>query len=135
MKNIKLITQEKYNDSSKFKKVADGIYKALFEYEHVKQGHYVTTFSITLEKEYPSSVDQLNETEDMQYPLEDVLDKYYAHVSEFIQYENDNPIMIIELCTQGWLDKMEELIKIAGKHVYFKKVIEEEKSYFLLVVE
>ncbi len=128
MKNIHLINQEKYNDSLKFEKISEGIYKALVEYEHVDIGNFVTTFSFTLEKE-------LNETDDMQYPLEDLLDMYLAHVSEFIKYEVNNPEMILELCIQGSLAKIQELIKITGKHVYNKEIVEEGQSYFSLVIE
>ena len=130
MKNIQLIELGKYKDSTKYKKVKDGIYEALFDYEDgiVKKGNYVTAFSFTLEEE-------LNEIEDRQYPLEDILNKFLAYVSEVIQDEENNPVMKLELCTQEWLDKMEELIKIAGKHVYNKKVIREGKTYIELIIE
>jgi hypothetical protein len=130
MKNIQLIKLEKYNDSSKFEKVADGIYKALSDYQDdiVEKGHYVTALSFTLEED-------LNETQDRQYPLEDILDEFSAHISEFIQYEEDNPVMKLELCTQDWLDEMSELIKIVGKRVFNREVTKDGKTYIELVIE
>ena len=130
MKNIKLVKLDKYKDATKFESVSNGIYKALEDYEDriVKKGEYVTAFSFELEEE-------LNETEDRQYPLEDLLDEYLAHVSDFIQDEMDNPIMILELCTQKWLDKMNELIKIEGKHIYNKEFTENGEAFTKLVIE
>jgi hypothetical protein len=130
MKNIHLITLNKYSDPLKFEKVEEGIYKALSSYDDniVEQGNYVTAFSFTLEE-------NLNETEDRQYPLEDILDRFSAHVSEVIQDEKGNPVMKLELCTQDWLHEMRELIKIADKHVYNKEVIREGKTYLELVIE
>ena len=137
MKDIKLLELEKYKDSSKYEKVAEGIYKSLIQYELadvqappvVEKGFYVTAFSFTLEK-------NSEPPEDLQYPLEDILDKFLAHVSEFIQYDNNNPVMILELCTQGWLDEIEKLIDIAGKHIYNREIQKEgDDSYYELVIE
>jgi hypothetical protein len=46
MKNIQLIKLERYNDSTKYEKVAEGIYKALYDYKDniVEKGQYVTAF-------------------------------------------------------------------------------------------
>ena len=130
MKNIHLVAPEKYNDSSKFENLSNGIYKSLYDYENelVKKGNFVTTLSFTLEEE-------LNELDDKQYPLEDILDKYLAHVSEFIQYDDNSIEMILELCTQDWLDNMEELVKIVGKRVYNKEVEKDGKTYIKLEIE
>ena len=130
MKNIESIELEKYTDPAKFEKISDGIYKSLDSYTDVlvEKGHYVTAFSFTLEEE-------LGEMEDRQYPLEDLLDKYLAHVSEFIQDEPDNPVMKLELCTQDWLDNMEDLVKIRGKRVYNKEVIGDGETYLELMIE
>ena len=129
MKNIELIELEKYRDTSRFEKVSEGIYKALHADNDglVEKGDYVTAFSFTLEEE-------LGEMEDRQYPLEDLLDKFLAHVSEFIQDEPGNPIMKLELCTQSWLDNMQELVQIRGKRDYNKEVEEEGETYLELVI-
>lgn len=130
MTNIKLVTQEKYNDPTRFEKVAEGIYKALYTYPDslVQTGEYITTLSFTLEE-------KLNETVDRQYPLEDILDKFLAHVSEFVQDDPGNPVMILELCTQGWPNEMEALLGIVGKHVYNREVVRDGKTLIELVIE
>ncbi len=130
MKDIRLIELEKYSDKSKYEKITEGIYKSLYDYEDnlVEKGHYVTTFSFTLEED-------LNEITDRQYPLEDILDKFLAHVSEVIQDDTNNPIMMLELCTQDWLTEMEELIKIANKHVYNKEFTKDGETFIELVIE
>lgn len=130
MKDIKLVTQEKYNDRSKFKNINGEFYQVLYKYENglVEEGQYVATFAFTLEKD-------LVEPDTMQYPLEDLLDKYYAHVSDFMQYEEGNEVLILELCTQDWLNEMTELIKIAGKRVFNKVVDRDGSSVLELVIE
>lgn len=130
MKNIHLIIQEKYADATKFEKIAEGMYKALYDYGNglVDKGNFVTTLSFTLEEE-------LNEIENRQYPLEDLLDKYYAHVAEFIQNDSNSEEMILELCTQNWQDSMEELLKIVGKRVYNQEVEIEGKTYIRLMID
>ena len=130
MKNIHHVIQEKYNDTSKFENLSNGIYKSLFDYENglVVKGNFVTTLSFTLEEE-------LNELDDKQYPLEDILDKYLAHVSEFIQYDDNSTEIILELCTQNWQNRMEELVTIVGKRVYNQDEVQDGKTYVKLIIE
>ncbi|WP_300675337.1 hypothetical protein [Soonwooa sp.] len=130
MKNIHIIEHEKYKDNLKFEKVSNGVYKSLYDYNEglVQKGHYVTTLSFTLEPE-------LNEVQDKQYPLEDILDKYFAHVSDFVLYDDTSTEMILELCTQDWLNKMEDLLTIVGKRVYNKEVEEDGKNFIKLEIE
>ncbi len=130
MKDIKIIHQEKYKDTTRYERVAEGFYKALVSYDDnmVEVGHYVATFSFLLEED-------LNEMADRQYPLEDLLDEFLAHVSEFVQNDPNNAVMILELCTQNWLDHMELLVKIEGRHVYNREVIKDGETYYELVME
>lgn len=130
MKNITIVGREEYQDITKFEKITDYIYKALFNTTDglIKEGYYVTTISFTLEEE-------LDELEDRQYPLEDLLDKYLAHVSEIVQDDEDSPIMILELSTNVWLDQMEELITINGKRIYNKEVQKEGRTIIDLIIE
>lgn len=69
MKNIKQITLDKYLDSN-FESLEKGIYK------NIEEDIYV--FAIAFE---------LEENENSQYPLEDLLDKFYLHISDFIDEE------------------------------------------------
>lgn len=130
MKDIQLIQLEKYSDPTRFEKVAAGIYQVVSDYKDkaAKKGDYVTAFSFTLEEDAA-------EEEDTQYPLEDLLDEYFAHVSDFIQYDPENPVMKLELCTQGWLDKMEGLVKIEGKRVYNREIQQDGDTFLELVIE
>lgn len=130
MKDIQILTPEKYNDTSRYEKVEEGIYRSLLNYpdEIVLKGQYVTTISFTLEAER-------NEMADRQYPLEDILDEYLAHVSDFTQDEPENPVMILELCTQEWLDAMQRLVQIAGKHIYNRVVEKNGEELVELVIE
>ena len=128
MKNIHNLELEKYKDDSKYKKIADGIYQVLFDGKngiHEKRD-YVAAFSFSLE-----------EGENLQYPLEDILGKYYAHVSEFIQYDESNPVMQLELCTGDELNCMEKLKEIIGNRVYNQEYVSEndKKSYVKLVID
>ena len=117
MKNIHNMELEKYKDGSQYKNIDDGIYQVLFQGKNgiPEKGDYVAAFSFLLE-----------EGEDLQYPLEDILDKYYAHVSEFIQYDENNPVMQLELCTGDDLDCMKQLKEIIGKRVHNQECIDED---------
>lgn len=129
MKNIHFVPRKKYSDPARYEKIADGIYKALTDSadELVLKGHYVTTLSFTLEAER-------NELEDRQYPLEDILDEFLAHVSEFVQDDPDNPEMILELCTQNWPEKMTALTGIVGKQVYNQQLEKNGQTLIELVI-
>jgi hypothetical protein len=128
MKDIHSLKLEKYEDTTKYKLIDEGIYQALFDGEDgiPENGDYVAAFSFTLE-----------EGEDSQYPLEDILDKYYAHVSNFIQYDPDNPVIHLELCTGDDLDSMRKLKEIVGKRVYNKEYTDKDdgKTYIKFTVE
>lgn len=130
MKNIHFVQQEKYNDTTKYRQVSDFIYESLHDAEDglVSNGDFVTCLSFTLEEE-------LNELEERQYPLEDILNKYLAHVSDYFLDDEDSIEMILELCTADSLEKMQELVKIIGKRVYNKDVEENGNTYEELIIE
>ena len=109
MKNIQIIELEKYKDPLKYKFIEEGIYQILFnEKDKISEnGDYVGAFSFTLE-----------EGENLQNPLEDILDKFYIYISEFIQYETNNSIMQLELSSEDDLDYMKQFKTILGKRVY-----------------
>lgn len=130
MKNIHFVNREKYADPTRYQPVSEGVYQALTDSEDqlVLKGHYVTTLSFTLEAER-------QELADRQYPLEDILDEYLAHVSEFVQDDPENPEMILELCTQNWPEKMTALTGIVGKQVYNREIEKNGQSLIELVIE
>ncbi len=126
MKNIKNYQAKKY-ESEKYTKVDEGIYKIADDW---KPGYlYVTSLSFEQEPE-------LGEGEDAgyisQYPLEDILDKFLVHVSDF--YEDLNKEGLV-MCYQEFaspkLENIESLREIIGKHVYNK----EEDGRIKLIIE
>lgn len=120
MKNIKAIVLEKYNDSTKYKEIDENVYKNLSD------GNFRITLSCELEKE-----------EDSQYPLEDILDKYYVNCTDYFEEKNDGAIRTLIFELEGSLNDNEdnynnimEVSKIIGKRVYNK----EENGYIKLII-
>ncbi|WP_051575583.1 hypothetical protein [Aquimarina atlantica] len=105
MKNIILVKLKKYENQKRYKQVEDGIYLDLND-EH--EAKYRMTLSYEL---------QSDETNN-QYPLEDILDKYLMHVSDFLESKNkpNSNKFIFEF--GGYLDKMIEAKEIIGKKVF-----------------
>jgi hypothetical protein len=71
--------------------------------------------------------------ENSQYPLEDILDKYYLYVSDVLS-EAGGPRMEIEL--GGTLIDVRKAIGLAGKRAYNAEYVDEKgKTFIKLVVE
>jgi len=79
----------------------------------------------------------LEEDENLQNPLEDILDKFYVYVSEFIQYETDNSVIQLELSSENDLDYMKQFKIILGKQIYNEKYKDNisGKTYSRLVIK
>lgn len=109
MKNINFIKLEKYNDAAQFKKISECIYQNL-----VKE-NYSTTISCVLE-----------EGEDNQYPLEDILDKYFVNCTDFFEEKTKNEITTLSLeletlsCDSDDYNSIVEISRLVGKRVYNK---------------
>lgn len=119
MKNIQQINLDKYKDS-KYELIENDIYK------NVSEDLYVFAINYELEEE-----------EDSQYPLEDILDKFYLHVSDFIDedaYDNSN---IVNLELAGALKNVQDAVQsIIGKRVYNSEYTGEDgRTYVKLVIE
>ncbi|MNU83701.1 hypothetical protein D3C71_734060 [compost metagenome] len=111
MKNIKLEILDKYVDKPNFELIEGNIYKDR------EEDHYVFALSYELE-----------ETEDSQYPLEDVLDEYLLHVSDFIDEDSFYSSKTVTLELGGDLENVKEAIaSIIGKRVYNQE-FEDEKG-------
>ncbi|MEC4048329.1 hypothetical protein OX284_002725 [Flavobacterium sp. SUN046] len=119
MKNIKQINLDKYLDSN-FEPIENGIYK------NIEEDHYVFALSLELE-----------ENEDSQYPLEDLLDKFFLHVSDFIDEEAFNSSKNLELELGGELEDVQMALEsIIGKRIYNSEYTGEDgKTYVKLVIE
>jgi len=114
MKNISLEKSQKYENSKQFKLIENGIYQDLQDDEDTK---YRMTISYELEPD--------NNTNN-QYPLEDILDKYYLYVSDFLESENNTESNDFKLELAGELDDIKKGQEIIGKKVYNQEFKDDE---------
>ena len=116
MKNIKSFNHEKYNEA-KYKRVKDFVYK----YKDDEGNKYFCT-SITFEQE-PEYEEGENSAIISQYPMEDILDKFNVHVSDFFEELNNGESNICYYEFSGV--KKKDIINlkksIVGKHVFNKE--------------
>ena len=124
MKQIKNYNATKYS-SDVYVEIENSIYEA-------KEGNeslYVTSLSFVQEPEYNEGA---NASDISQYPLEDILDKFYCHISDF--YEELNSVDS-QKCYQEFaspdLKDIINLRSIIGKHVYNKEI----EGYIKLIIE
>lgn len=124
MKQIENFTAPKYTNGQ-YSPVEDGIYKIEDDGEIL----YVTSLSFVQE---PNLEEGSSAGEISQYPLEDILDQFYCHISDF--YEDLN-IEQSQVCYQEFaapdLEDIRKLRTIIGKHVYNKEV----EGYIQLAIE
>ena len=124
MKNITQVTLEKYKDNPRYELIEGNIYKNLkettFDANHV--------FALSYE---------LEEEEDSQYPLEDILDKFYLHASDFIDEDNFDTSTIVNIELGGTLEDIKNAISsIIGKRVFNSDYIGEDgQTYVKLNIE
>lgn len=106
MKNITLLKLEKHKDSFRYEKIDDRIYKDLNDLD-------TTNYRITLSFE-------LEENETFQYPLEDILDKFYISniIKNETEQEHDKDNISIEIELAGELEDVQNVKKILGKRAY-----------------
>ena len=105
MKNITLEKCQKYENSEQFKLIENGIYQDLSDDDDAK---YRLTISYELESDDSNN----------QYPLEDVLDKYYLHVSDFLESENNKGSNKFKLELGGELEDVKKGLEIIGKKIF-----------------
>lgn len=120
MKNISAIHLEKYKKLSDFELIEDGIYKDLHDQDDTK---YRIAISYELEN-----------NEDSQYPLEDILDKFFLYVSDFLE-EDTNLSNLKKVELGGELDDIRAVKEIIGKRVYNREYEEGGNKYVELVIE
>lgn len=124
MKQIENYNANKYNGAI-YSEIENGIY----EVEEDGESLYVTSLSFVQEPEFNEGANASNIT---QYPLEDVLDKYYCHISDF--YEELNTVDS-QKCYQEFaspdLEDIRSLRSLIGKHVYNKEI----EGYIKLIIE
>lgn len=128
MKHIRIIDSTKYKDETAYHCVETGIYKTLLNDGLVGKGDYVLMLSMELEE-------KRGELENRQYPLEDLLDNYYGFISDFIQDEEDNPVLIVEICTSDSLADSQKFKALAGKTVFNQTVQRDGETVIELIIE
>ena len=111
MSNITLETCEKYSNQENYKLIENGIYKDLKVEDDAN-------CRMTISYELDSG--------DSQYPLEDVLDKFYLHVSDFLESENDSDSNKVKQELGGTLDDIKSAQEIIGKKIYNQDLLDED---------
>ena len=117
MKEIKLLEGEAYAIPLCYQSIEHGIYRDLED-----EGDTCFRMPISF---------KLDEGECMQYPLEDILDEYYLHVSEFILSTGSYNAVILA----GELEDLQRAKYILGKKVSYQVVIEADGAYRSLLIE
>ena len=125
MKEIKNYNASKY-ENEEYKMLEEGIYETLDEDDEVL---YVTSLSFVQEPELEEGE---NAADISQYPLEDILDKFYCHISDFYEELNSEASQVCyqEFASPELVD-VQNLRSIIGKHVYNK----EEGEIVKLIIE
>ena len=125
MKQIENYRAEKYK-SEIYEEVQPDIYKMEDE---DGDDLYVTMLSFVQE---PELKEGSSSAEISDYPLEDILDKFYCHVSDFCEEMNavNSQVCYLEFGSPELQDVV-NLRSIIGKHVYNKEEDEKES----LVIE
>ncbi|MCD8433542.1 hypothetical protein LNJ05_12295 [Tenacibaculum finnmarkense genomovar ulcerans] len=111
MKNIFLEKCLKYENTNEFKRIENGVYLDLNDEEDF---NHRMTISYELES------DETNN----QYPLDDILDKYSLHVSDFLEAENEKGSNKFKLELGGDLKGITNAKEIIGKKVFNRDFIE-----------
>lgn len=131
MKNIANYDAEKYI-APNYEKIEDGIYKSVKDSSE-EETIYVT--SLTFEQE-PDLGEEESPSFISQYPLEDILDKFYVYVSDFYEDKNEHSE---HTCYQEFgapdMEDIRKLRSIIGKHVYNVTYEKDQEEYVKLVIE
>ena len=130
MKNIQIYKAEKYS-KDEYVEVKANIYKTYDSF--MESDAYVTSLSFEQEPEFEEGADS---SAISQYPLEDVLDKYYVAVNDFYENLNDGSSNTCYLEFSGAsIENIENLLQIVGKHVYNGEEESDGKTYIKLIIE
>lgn len=124
MKNIKNFEAEKYS-SSEYKEVEPGVF--------IIGNIYVTSLSFEQEPEFEEGS---NASDISQFPMEDVLDKFFVYISDFYPKLNseESEICYAEFACSDMGD-IKRLRTIIGKHVYIKNHLQDGEAFSMLMIE
>ena len=130
MKNIQIYKAEKYS-TDEYVEVKANIYKTYDSF--MESDAYVTSLSFEQEPEFEEGADS---SDISQYPLEDVLDKFYVAVNDFYENLNDGSSNTCYLEFSGAsIENIENLLQIVGKHVYNGEEEMDGETYIKLIIE
>ncbi|WP_019227226.1 hypothetical protein [Sedimentibacter sp. B4] len=124
MKNVQNYDAKKYFLGD-YEEIDNKIYR--------KGNEFVTSLCFQQEPDFGEG-----ETADVisQYPLEDILDHFYVHISDFYKELN---IMESQICYLEFASiNIEYILKlrgIIGKHVYNKSIHKDGKEFVKLIIE
>lgn len=124
MKNIEVYTPPKYC-TAKYQEVVPNIYQS--------GNYYVTSISFQQEPD----LDEGSSAADIsQYPLEDILERYCVHVSDFYPSLNTpkSVACYIELAGSK-VENIKSLLSLVGRRVYNKAIYENGEECVVLIVE
>ena len=120
MKNFRVIELEKLKDTSNYGRIEEGIYNDL------KDDGGFSTHRIAMSME-------LENGDGSQYPLEDILDKYYVHIEEFLESKDENNPKYI---FGGELNSIQNFKSIIGKRAYNEEFVDEDgETRVKLIIE
>ncbi len=113
MSNITLETCEKYSNQQNYELIENSIYKDLKDED---DGNCRMTISYELD------------SDNSQYPLEDILDKFYLYVSDFLESENNSNSNKIKIELGGTLEDIKKAQEIIGKKIYNQDFLDEDEQ-------
>ncbi len=124
MKNIQLYDASKYAGKD-YTKVSKGIFR--------KDNAFYMSFSFEQEPELEEGEDSADIS---QYPLEDLLDKFNVHVSDFFKDINSKAKKqcVIEVSSPHQ-ELLESMKSILGKHVFNRNCVQNGEEVVDLVIE
>jgi hypothetical protein len=124
MKDIKAFCADKYNTSA-YSDMGNDIYKG-------PKGYVI---SLSFQQE-PEAGEGCTGADISQYPLEDILEKFLVHVSDFYPELNTvtSTVCVLEFCSPD-IQHLVALRGLIGKHVFNKTIIENEQRYVQLMIE
>ena len=124
MKNIKIYAPEKYRTAS-YREVTPGVYQ---------HGRSFCT-SLSFEQE-PKFGEGSSAADISQYPLEDILEQFCVHISDFYLELNKPKSSVCYVEFSGSkLECISNLLSIVGKRVYNKALYENGEEYAVLIIE
>lgn len=133
MKEIKNYNAEKYNSHRQGNTIYSQVENGIFETGEGENKLYVTSLSFIQE---PALGEGENATDISQYPMEDILDKYFCYISDFYEQLNvkESKTCYLEFASDD-IECIKELRKIIGKHVYNKEIENGDRVSVELIIE